>query len=54
MVAFLACMGIAMISAIESIDPIVYIVRCMRVHDVDYHEKPKTVSFVHQILEIIG
>ena len=54
MMAFLACMRVAMISAIESIYSIVYIVRCMRVHDVDYHEKPKTVSFVNQILEVVG
>lgn len=53
MVTFLPRMRVAMVCPIESIDSIVDIVACMRVHDVDDDEKPEAVGLVYEILEVI-
>ena len=52
--AFLASMRVAVVCAVEPVNAIVDVVRCMRVHYIDDHLDAKPVGLVNQILEVVG
>ena len=51
--AFLTCMRVAMICSIESVYPIVHVIRCMRMDNIDDNHEAKPMCFIDQILEAI-